>query len=244
MEENLKSKLGFGIFILFILFLIIGGYILTQKVINEDFHFFNNQENRIKSCKIDQDKDYIYFINESAISEKANLIYKDVVINIKGEEELTKNLERENKENKSTIRYISDNDYNIEYEYNYDNLYSLYHRNYEVYEFDNYVSLIIKDYTYSCFKFLTFKGAKSYVYNTLDGKRLSENDLLDKFNKSMDEIKNKIKDELLKSQTYDNGEAVIKIDETLNNFNNYALYVNDLGKLSITYLVKSIEKWL
>ena len=129
----------------------------------------------------------------------------------------------------------------MEFNYNYDNLYSLYHRNYEVYEFDKYVSLIIKDYTYSCYDLLTFKGTKSYVYNVLDGTRLSENDLLNKYNVSIDEIKERIKEDLLKSQTYEDGEAVIKIDETLNNFNNYSLYVNDLGKLCITYLVKSIK---
>ena len=103
------------------------------------------------------------------------------------------------------------------------------------------MSLIIKDYTYSCYDLLTFKGTKSYVYNVLDGTRLSENDLLNKYNVSIDEIKERIKEDLLKSQTYEDGEAVIKIDETLNNFNNYSLYVNDLGKLCITYLVKSIK---
>ncbi len=243
MEENFKSKIGFGLFIFFILFLIIGGYIFTQKVINDDFHLFSkDNENKEVNYKIDQNKDYIYFINEDVISKEANLTYKDVVINIKGEEELTENLERENRENKNTIKYISEyDDLNVEFNYNYDNLYSLYYRDYEVYEFDKYVSLIIKDYTYSCYDLLTFKGTKSYVYNTLDGTRLSENDLLNKYNASLEEIKSRIKNDLLKSQTYEDGEEVIKIDETLNNFNNYSFYINDLGKLCITYLVKSTK---
>ena len=211
MEENFKSKIGFSIFIIFILFLLVGGYFFTQKVINDDYNLGSNKSNNgLNSYKI--------------------------------EEELTESLEKENKENKNTIKYITDyKDFDVEFNYNYDNLYSLYHRNYEVYEFDKYVSLIIKDYTYSCYDLLTFKGTKSYVYNVLDGTRLSENDLLNKYNVSIDEIKERIKEDLLKSQTYEDGEAVIKIDETLNNFNNYSLYVNDLGKLCITYLVKSIK---
>ena len=96
MEENFKSKIGFSIFIIFILFLLVGGYFFTQKVINDDYNLGSNKSNNgLNSYKIDETKDYIYFINETVISKDANLIYKDVVINIKGEEELTESLEKE-----------------------------------------------------------------------------------------------------------------------------------------------------
>ncbi len=244
MEDSFKSKLGFSFFVLFIMFLLVGGYFLTKYLSSDDFSKkYNNKNTSEISYKIDEDKDYIYFINEKTISEKANLIYKDVVINIKGEEDLTESLEKENKENKNTIKYISkENLGNIEIPYNYDDLYTLYHRNYETYAFDKYVSLVIKDYTYSCYDLLTFKLAKSYVYDIESGKRLSNEELLKKFNKNMDDIINKIREGLNKSQTIDEGKEVIKIDDTLNNFTNYALYVNDFGKLCITYLVKSVDK--
>ena len=245
MEENFKSKIGFSIFIIFILFLLIGGYFFTKYMTDEDYQKKVNKNTfEDVNYKIDKDKDYIYFVNEKVISEDANLIYKDAVINILGEEELTENLEDENKENKNTIKYISDVEGidRLDDIYKYDNLYYLYHRNYEVYEFDKYVSLVIKDYAYSCYDLLTFKSTKSYVYDVNKGVRLSNDDLLKIFNVTIDEIKEKIREELNKSQTAEDGVEVIKIDETLNNFNNYSLYVNDLGKLCITYLVKSIEK--
>ncbi len=243
MEDGFKSKFGFCLFIIFIIFLIVGGYFFTKKMINSDFTFNNKDNDRVINYKIDENKDYIYFINENTISKEANLVYKDVVINIKGEEKLTESLEAENKANKESVMYISKQGLpNLDGVYNYDDIYALFQRNYEVFDFGGYVSLVIKDYSYSCFDLLTFKSSKSYVYDTLEGKRLSENDLLSKYNITLEEIKNKIREELNNSQIIEDGVEIIKIDETLNNFQNYSLYINDFGKLCITYLVKSMDK--
>ncbi len=244
MEENFKSKIGFSLFIFIVLFLAIGGFFFTQYMINNKDPKKNNIDDVI-SYKIDEDKDYIYFINENTISDDGNLFYKDVVINIKGEEELTESLEIENKAYKDSVQYISKqsliNEGTIPYKY--DDIYALINRIYEVYTFDRYVSLVIKDYNYFCYDLLTFSKTKSYVYDTSSGLRISEENLLKKYNTSLDKIKEEIKTTLEKSQTLDDeGREVINIYATLNNFNNYSLYINDVGKLCITYLVKSIEK--
>ena len=160
---------------------------------------------------------------------------------MKTQETLNEALKRENKNYKETIKYISKQE-NLNPElvtYNYDDLYALIYRDYENYEYGKYVSLVLKDYNYSCFDLLSFYRTRSYVFNVEDGTVMSEENLLKKYNITMDEIKNLIRNELNKSQTTEDGVDLIKIDDTLNDFSNYGLYINDYGKLCITYLVKS-----
>ena len=85
MEENFKSKLGFVFFIFIILFLAIGGYFFMEYTLN-----------KVVNYKIDDTKDFIYFTNESTISEGAGIYYKDVVINLNTQTTLTESLAKEN----------------------------------------------------------------------------------------------------------------------------------------------------
>ena len=73
MEENFKNKLGFWTFCLLVIFLLVGGYFFTQYMINEDNTPKENSEIKNKSYKIDEKKEYIYFINEEIISEGAEI---------------------------------------------------------------------------------------------------------------------------------------------------------------------------
>lgn len=246
MEENLKNKLGFWVFTLIVLFLAVGGYFFTDYVlININNKDETQEKEELKDYKVDKTKEYIYYKNEEVISEGtegAEIYYKDVVINLSTQEVLNEALEKENKMYKNNIKYISQMNL-ISGEiinYNNDDLYALNFREYETYEFDKYVSLVINDYYYSCFDLITFDKSKSYVFNTENGKLLTEEEVLNMYNQNMEGIKEKIREKLIASQTIINEVEVIKIEDTLN-MTDYALYINDYGKLYISYLVKTTQ---
>lgn len=240
MEENFKGKFGFIIFILIVLFLAIGGFFFTKYTLN------NKEEEpkeKITDYKIDKKKDYIYYTDNDTISEDAEMEYMNVVINLKGQENLTNSLKEENERYKSNIKYITDQPElpSEVINYNNDNIYALTYRTFENYEFDKYVSLVIKDYNYSCFDLLTFTNSKSYVFDTSTGKLLEENEILNKYNTTLDKIKEQIR-EYLNADQKKITDVGINIDETVNNLNNYSLYINEYGRLYISFLVKSSKE--
>jgi len=214
-----------------------------QYALNDSSGTKKEEPKEVTSYKIDKDKDYIYYINEEVISEKAEIFYKDVVINLNTQEVLTKTLEKENKVYKSTILYIKDKpslnkDLIV---YNKDGLYALNFREYKTYEFEEYVSLVINDYNYTCFDDTTFDKTKSYVFNVNNGSLMTEDEILKMYNQTLDNIKEDIRIYLETEQTTVDEVELIKIYETLENFTNYSLYINDYGKLYISYLVKTSQ---
>lgn len=244
MEENLKNKFGFWFFVIIVLTLAIGGYFFTDFILNnqsEETKPLESKENT--SYKIDDDKEYIYYKNEEVVSEKAEIYYKDVVINLKTQTTLNEALEKENKIYKNNIEYISrSNDLNKEIiNYNNDDLAALKFREYKTYEFDKYVSLVINDYYYTCFDLTTYDSSKAYVFNVENGKLLAEDELLNLYNQTLESIKNKIRTHLANNQKTVEEIELIKIDETINNLNSYALYINEYGRLFISYLVKTTQ---
>lgn len=243
MEENLKNKLGFWVFIIVVIGLSVGGYFFTKYVISDFNDKDDNSKNKVMNYKIDKSKDYIYFTNEDVISEEAEIFYKDVVINLSTQEVLTESLKKENKIYKNTVTYIKDKPLLSDelIVYNKDGLYALNFREYKTYEFEEYVSLVIEDYNYTCFDDTTFDKVKSYVFNVENGQRLTEEEILNLYNQSMEKIKAKIRNNLVEQQTTVDEVELIKIDETLNDFDNYGLYINDYGQLYISYLVKTTQ---
>ena len=240
MEENFKGKFGFIIFILIVLFLAIGGFFFTKYVLSEKKE---EPKEKIINYKIDKNKDYIYYTDNETISEDAELEYMNVVINLKTQETLTKSLKEENERYKNNVKYISDQNLisNEIINYNNDNIYALTYRTFENYEFDKYVSLVIKDYNYSCFDLLTFTNTKSYIFDTSTGELLTEADILKKYNTNLDTIKSQIK-EYLNSDQKKIEENGINIDETVNDLKDYSLYINEYGRLYISFLVKSSKE--
>ncbi len=243
MEENFRSKLGFTIFILLVVFLAVGGYFFTDYLINEKEIKAKEKENEKINYKIDTTKDYIYYENESTISKDAEIDYKDVVINLNTQTVLNESLRKENQIYKHNIDYISNHEgLNKDlYTYDNDNIYSLTFRTYENYEYDKYVSLLIKDYDYSCFDYINYNKTKAYVFNTETGKELKESEILDIYDLDMNNIKEQIRKYLEGKQTKEDGVEVLKIDETINELSDYSLYINNYGRLCISYLVKTTQ---
>lgn len=241
MEENLRSKLGFWLFFLIIIFLLVGGYFYMNYTLNDKRD--DNTTSEKVNYKIDTTKDYIYYINESTISEGAEIYYKDVVINLSTQEVLTESLAKENKIYKNNIKYISD-DETLNKEiivYNNDDINYLTFRDYKNYEFGKYISLLVSDYNYSCMDGVTFNKSFAYVFNTENGGLLTSNDLLNMYNLNIDIIKERVKDFLNTKQTKVDDVDLINIDETINELNMNSLYINEYGKLTISYLVKTTQ---
>lgn len=243
MEENFKNKLGLFTFIFIILFLAIGGYFFTNYLLNEKEDNKTNNNKEKQDYRIDQKKDYIYFTNSEVISEGAEIYYQDVVINLTTQETLNETLEKENQIYKNNIKYISDQNILSDeiINYNNDNLYALTFREYSTYEYEKFVSLVLTDYNYSCFDLITFNKTKSYIFNIETGKVLEEQEILKLYNTNIESIKEKIREYLLSKQEIIDEVELIKIEDTLNEFNNYSLYINEYGKLYISYLVKTSQ---
>ena len=243
MEENLKNKLGFWSFIFVVIFLLIGGYYITFRFDIKKNDIKENENEKI-SYKINENKDYIYFENEEAIIDEdgAEVFYKDVILNIKGQESLTETLKKENKIFKKNIKYIDDEEsLNKELiNYNYNNIYALTFREYKIYEHENYVSLVIDDHNYSCFDLNTFIGTKSYIFDISKGILLNIKEILNIYDLEEKDIVNKVKDKLLNTQKVVDGIDLIKIDETLNDLE-YSLFINEYGDLYISFLVKTSQ---
>jgi hypothetical protein len=113
-------------------------------------------------------------------------------------------------------------------------------RTYSSNEFGKYLSLVINEYNYSCFSDVTFNKSITYVFNKDENKLLSNDDLLNMYNINMDKIKERLKEYLDGKQTKEDGIEVIKIDDTIDNLE-YSLYINDFGKLCVSFLVKTTQ---
>ena len=237
MEENLKSKVGFVLFIIIVLSLAVGGYFLTKYVSSEDM-YKEEEEEEIVSYKIKEDQDYIYYDNATTISESAEIYTKDVHINIKGYDDISDALNNENnKVYKANITYIPEDINKETINYNNDNIYTLTYRNYNDYNFVKYSSLVVNDFKYSCFYLISAYNLKSYVFDTEKGVLLEEDDLLELYNITKEEMLDKLKQKLQD----DGKDGIILVEETLNDLK-YSLYINSYGALVMNYMAKTNEE--
>ena len=246
MEEKSKAIIGCVLFFVIILVIGIGGYIYAFK--NDDHKTTKElEEAAILENKKEEDKDFIYFENEKKVSETLGIIYKDAVINLDNNQATAINneIKTENEELFNSVKKISEteNDTGNEIKDDTDDIYSATIREYQTYKYGNYISLVISDSSYDCFKGVyDHTSIKSYIFDINTNERVSNIDILAKHNTSFSEVKNKIKEkieEIPKDGEESNG---IKIDETIENLandNSYGLYLDESGDLIIKYIVKS-----
>ncbi len=242
MENRTRNIILSILFWVFILFLIIGGYVYIKDLSNNNKNDKNKQSEKNIDFRIDKEKEYIYFENEEIVSTEPEITFSDVILNIEGAEILNSSLKTEmdkiresiikldesNKDTKKTLLY-EDSD-----------IYSAIERNYEIYKTKDYYSVIISDLDFNCYNDFIIKNIKGYVIDIKNGKILTNEDLMKKYNLSFDTIKDKVSLELDEKQNItENGIEVINKEETLNTlFDNYAIYIDGSG-LFISYIVKS-----
>jgi len=237
-----KNKIGLIFLIIILLLFSIGGYFLMDYVVKEEKNQKKVEEKEeIVDLRIDKSKDYIYLENTEHVIESEEIHFEDVVVNFKKLEYLNDEFKNEMNEIKKSIIYEKDIvlDENNNYTKNKEGIYSLKYREYEDYYFNEYVSLVIKDYEFNIVNHTKPINIKSYIINKNTGQIIKQEDLLNKENITIDKIKEKVKERLDKTQTLNENEEIINIEETLNNFNIYAIYVNKNGKLEVSFIVKS-----
>lgn len=250
MNDSRKGTIYGLIFLLFLIFLIVGGYFLTKSLtrdtsVKEPTN--NEEETPIKdeSHKIDAKKDYIYFENIDILSEKEKILYQDVRINFDKEElsYLEEELNKNSLSLKEKVKRISEQELTDEEMakilYKDDDIYEANHLKYTRFFSEKYASLVIDYYTFNCMTGNHYEKSKSYVISLEDGSILTNEDLMKKLGFTITQIKDKVKSSLEKTMKDDDS---ILLDETLaslDKIDNYALYINRSGYFVISYLVKS-----
>lgn len=235
MENN---KIKFSIFIIVIFIFIFGGFILMQNSMPDKEKENKNRITEIKKqdIRINKTLDYIYYADADRIVNELDLEYKNIIINFKDDNNIASKLNEENAQLKSEIKYdetLEDAPYN--------NLAYAKYMIYEVLYYEDYISLIVKYYSYDNENLVTFLDSKSYVFNKTSGNLYSSDDLLSNYNITKDVVIEKVK-------THINDSALLKTDEELDAdasvelLDNLSLYIDKLGRLSITFLVKSDQK--
>lgn len=242
MENKARNIIASILFLIFIIALIIGGYIYVKDLsAKPDNPKTKEEDKKVKDYRIDKNKDYIYFENEEIISIDPELTYKDVYLNIEGAEIINSALKAEmdvlrnsiikldetNKDETKTLLYEETEVFNAK------------ERNYIIYKSGNYYSLIINDLDFNCYSDFLTTGLQGYIINTKSGSIVTNEEIIKIYNLTLEDIKERVRLKLKESQNENDGDLIINIENTLNTlFDNYALYI-DGNDLYITFIVKS-----
>jgi hypothetical protein len=243
--ENRKNKISFIIFILILLIVGVGGYFaMNYFTKNHDkpiFIFGGNTKETDK--RIDKKKDYIYYDNESVVISDLDIGFKDIHINLNSGVLVSETLNNESKSNRDSIKYIKDVDIpeNETYENNDEGVYSVTYRDYIEYHYDDYISILVEDSTYNVLDSTTPLAIKSYIFDKKQDTLITNEELLKKYNVTLDQIKDKVKTKLTAEQETVDEEPLYDINNTISDFK-YALVINKIGKLEINYIVKSTKQ--
>ncbi len=239
--ENTKNIIGVCFLGGIILLFVVGGYFLMDYMTHEN-HTGTTVVNDDNDMRIDSTKDYVYYENSEEIIDE---IYKeDAVLNFKGLENINAELHQELNEISNTKAYYTNQELPEGTTCD-NNLYSFTYREYSDNTFNDYVSLVVNTYDYTCGVGSKIKSIKSYVVNKKTGELLTNQELLDSFGVSEDTIYESVQKRLNNTQVLDGEEQVINISETLNNLKssdygvNKALSVSKNGKLMLNFIVIS-----
>lgn len=240
--ERKKDLIGGIIFISFIIFLIVGGYFLT-KYMTSDKEKEKAVKNELNQFKIDTKKDLVYFDNEEVVSESPDIIYKDVVINLKDADTVNELLKEKMDEIRKSVKKTSENQVDTTRDILFDNseIFSAKERDYISYESANYLSLVITDSDFDIYTGSKITSQESYTFSLTNGKRLSNETLLGYHNLTIDMVKEKIRVKLADDQLELSEGNTILVDDTVNAITseNAVLYINRTGKLCLSFIVKT-----
>lgn len=241
------------LFIMFIGLLSIGGFFLTKMLTkNDQTENPKKEENKsiVTNLKVNKDEEYLYFTNNETLSIEHDITYQDIKININSDDakKIETKLNNEMAELKGSVKKISEEELTEEdlakIIYKDDDIYSAKYRKYTRYIYKDYASIYIEDYEFDCLNGPNKVNTSAYVFNTENGKLLSNSEILDIYNISIEKLKSIVKEKLDKEQIVIDEVEQIDITSTLNNLenpNNYSLYINKGGFLYLSYLVKNVK---
>lgn len=242
MENKNRNIIMCILFLIILVGLSIGGYFYTKDLLKKDNNSIKPAKKINKNdYRIDKNKDYIYFENEENISIEPEITFMDVVINLEGADIINSTLKTEmDSIRKSVVKLNNENmDSNKTLLYSESDIFSSSERNYIVYKYNKYVSLVINDLNYSCYSDLEVFNTKGYVFDTENAKLLTSKELLEQFNLNEEDIKLRLIARLDETQSIVDEQEVIKKENTISSFKNgYTLYI-DKGNLYVTFVVKT-----
>ena len=234
--SNVERNTG-SIILFFVILLVIGigGYFVIKNVTNKHGDNNNNNNNtnvEVKSIKKDDNKDFVYFINEDVLSLPNDLKYKDIVININNDDasKLEKELNDKMASIKNNVTRIKDANVDTTNMVLEDDIYEAEMIDYTIAISSDYLSITVNDYIYRLETEATDAKLSYYVFDLSTGKLLTNRDILNKEGKTDQDIRAKIRD-------YVKNDEGVDIDATLNQ--EYSLSISDTGKIIINTVVKT-----
>ena len=232
-----KNGWKFIVFAIIVLIIIVGGFFLMQKSFPKEntTKVANKTSKKAKDIRIDKNKDYIYFENSETIAHDLDIEYKDVIFNFKNYESIQKQLNDEAKEYKDALVI----DEELE-EADFDNVVKATYKTYEYYLYDNYISLVVNYYHFDREDLISYLDSDTYVFDKETGNRYTEDELLAKFNLTKEDVINKNTNHITDQNLLTDEE--LDADASIEAIDDYAIFVDRSGRLSISIVVKNDQK--
>mgnify|MGYP000731888747 FL=1 len=231
MKTN-QIKVYFFIFV--ILVFIFGGFYLMKK--SEKLkNVVDKKVTEVKDTdiRLDKTKDYIYYSDVNVVEGELDIEYKNININFEDKEGVAAIVNKENEEMSKSPVYDETNE-----EANYNHLISAKFAKYEIIHYVDYITLVVNKYSFDYKTIITTLGSDVYVFDKTSGKLYNNDELLSKFSVNKDDINEKVKT-YLNDKNLVSEENKIDVEKTISNNTKYNLYVDKLGRLVISILVKA-----
>ena len=231
MKTN-QIKVYFFIFV--ILVFIFGGFYLMKK--SEKLkNVVDKKVTEVKDTdiRLDKTKDYIYYSDVNVVEGELDIEYKNININFEDKEGVAAIVNKENEEMSKSPVYDETNE-----EANYNHLISAKFAKYEIIHYVDYITLVVNKYSFDYKTIITTLGSDVYVFDKTSGKLYNNDELLSKFSVNKDGIKEKL-ETYLNDKNLVSEENKIDVQKTISNNTIYNLYVDKLGRLVISILVKA-----
>ena len=234
MKTN-QIKVYFFIFV--ILVFIFGGFYLMKK--SEKLkNVVDKKVTEVKDTDIrfDKTKDYIYYSDVNVVEGELDIEYKNININFEDKEGVAAIVNKENEEMSKSPVYDETNE-----EANYNHLISAKFAKYEIIHYVDYITLVVNKYSFDYKTIITTLGSDVYVFDKTSGKLYNNDELLSKFSINKDDINEKVKT-YLNDKNLVSEENKIDVEKTISNNTKYNLYVDKLGRLLLSILVKEEKR--
>ena len=231
MKTN-QIKVYFFIFV--ILVFIFGGFYLMKK--SEKLkNVVDKKVTEVKDTDIrfDKTKDYIYYSDVNVVEGELDIEYKNININFEDKDGVAAIVNKENEEMSKSLVYDETNE-----EANYNHLISAKFAKYEIIHYVDYITLVVNKYSFDYKTIITTLGSDVYVFDKKTGKLYNNDELLSKFSINKEDINEKVKT-YLNDKNLVSEENKIDVEKTISNNTKYNLYVDKLGRLVISILVKA-----
>ena len=231
MKTN-QIKVYFFIFV--ILVFIFGGF-YSMKKSEKLKNVVDKKVTEVKDTdiRLDKTKDYIYYSDVNVVEGELDIEYKNININFEDKEGVAAIVNKENEEMSKSPVYDETNE-----EANYNHLISAKFAKYEIIHYVDYITLVVNKYSFDYKTIITTLGSDVYVFDKTSGKLYNNDELLSKFSVNKDDINEKVKT-YLNDENLVSEENKIDVEKTISNNTKYNLYVDKLGRLVISILVKA-----